>query len=200
MEIDKNFLSDLSVNILSVPSDEDWLMSKKLAYRTIGKETEKQPDEQWKRMILRAEHSPIRNLLVRWEWINLPYWVSVHFVRHKIGIEHYVRSQRNDRQSEYDRNKAPQDAPVTLSCVANVHEIINISNVRLCKQASYETRYAWGMFLGELMNHMPEVPDFCQPTCIYRNGICPEPRGCGFNKTSQFNKLSDAYKLLFDKE
>ena len=200
MAMDKNFLSDLSVNILSVPSDEDWLISKKLAYRTIGKETEKQPDEQWKRMILGAEHSPIRNLIVRWEWINLPYWVSVHFVRHKIGIEHYVRSQRNDRQSEYDRNKAPQDAPVTHSCVANIQEIINISKVRLCKQASYETRYAWAMFLGELMNHMPEVPDFCQPTCIYRNGICPEPRGCGFNKTSQFNKLSDAYKLLFDKE
>lgn len=200
MAIDKNFLSDLSVNILSVPSDEDWLISKKLAYHTIGRETETQPNEQWKRMILGAEHSPIRNLLVRWEWINLPYWVSVHFVRHKIGIEHYVRSQRNDRQSEYDRNKAPQDAPVTHSCVANVQEIINISKVRLCKQASYETRYAWVMFLGELMNHMPEVPDFCQPTCIYRNGICPEPRGCGFNKTSQFNKLSDAYKLLFDKE
>lgn len=200
MAIDKNFLSDLSVNILSVPSDEDWLMSKKLAYRTIGKETEKQPDEQWKRMILRAEHSPIRNLLVRWEWINLPYWVSVHFVRHKIGIEHYVRSQRNDRQSEYDRNTAPQNATVTHACAANLQAIINISKVRLCKQASYETRYAWVMFLGELINHMPEVPDFCQPTCIYRNGICPEPRSCGFNKTSQFNKLSDAYKLLFNKE
>lgn len=200
MAIDKNFLSDLSVNILSVPSDEDWLMSKKLAYRTIGKETEKQPDEYWKQMILGAEHSPIRNLLVRWEWINLPYWVSVHFVRHKIGIEHYVRSQRNDRQSVYDRNTAPQNASVTHSCVANLQAIINISKVRLCKQASYETRYAWVMFLGELINHMPEVPDFCQPTCIYRNGICPEPRGCGFNKTSQFNKLLDAYKLLFDKE
>ena len=200
MAIDKNFLSDLSVNILSVPSDEDWLMSKKLAYRTIGKETEKQPDEQWKRMILGAEHSPIRNLLVRWEWINLPYWVSVHFVRHKIGIEHYVRSQRNDRQSEYDRNTAPQNATVTHACVANLQAIINISKVRLCKQASCETRYAWVMFLGELMSYMPEVPSFCQPTCVYRNGICPEPRCCGFNRTPQFNNILDEYRLLFDKE
>lgn len=193
-------MDSLSVNILSVPSEEDWLIAKQLAYRTIGKTTTKYPDDNWKTMIMAAEHSPIRSLLVKWEWVNLPYWVSVHFVRHKIGIEHYVRSQRNDRQSEYDRNKAPQDALVTHSCVANLQEIINISKVRLCKQASYETRYAWVVFLGELIPHIPQVQDFCQPTCIYRNGICPEPRSCGFNKTQQFDKQLNTYRILFDKE
>lgn len=63
------------------------------------------PSDEWKRRILDAGHSPIRTLMftVRME---IPYYVSVHFVRHKVGVEHYVRSQRNDRQSDYDRTKA----------------------------------------------------------------------------------------------
>lgn len=190
-------MENLSVNILSVPSDEDWLTAKQFAYRTMGKSTTKYPDEKWKRMILCAEHSPVRSLLVKWEWVNLPYWISVHFVRHKIGIEHFVRSQRNDRQSDYDRNTAPQNAVVTHSCAANLQAIINISKVRLCKNASKETRLAWGVFLGGLITYMPEMNDFCQPSCIYRGGICPEPKSCGYNKTAQFEHCLKDYKELF---
>ena len=70
----------------------------------------KEPKPSWKRRILLAEHSPIRKLLVSWKWGNLPYWVSVHFVRHKYGIEHFVSTQRTDRTGE-DRTVKPQDAP-----------------------------------------------------------------------------------------
>ena len=66
----------------------------------------KEPKPSWKRRILLAEHSPIRKLLVSWKWGNLPYWVSVHFVRHKYGIEHFVSTQRTDRTGE-DRRSAP---------------------------------------------------------------------------------------------
>jgi len=63
-------------------------------------EGQKEPSSRWKKRILLAEHSPIRKLLVSWKWSNLPYWVSVHFVRHKYGIEHFVSTQRTDRTAE----------------------------------------------------------------------------------------------------
>ena len=71
----------------------------------------KEPSSRWKKRILLAEHSPIRKMVFSWKWLNLPYWVSVHFVRHKFGIEHFVSTQRTDRTGA-DRTGARQDAPV----------------------------------------------------------------------------------------
>jgi hypothetical protein len=58
---------------------------------------EKEPSSDWKRRMLLAEHSPIRQLFIKAKWYDLKYWVATHFVRHKTGIEHYVRTQRTDR-------------------------------------------------------------------------------------------------------
>ena len=46
-------------------------------------EGEGEPSSRWKKRILLAEHSPIRKLCFNLKWENLPYWVSVHIVRHK---------------------------------------------------------------------------------------------------------------------
>jgi len=78
----------------------------------------KEPGAKWKKRILLAEHSPIRKLCFNWKWEDLPYWVSVHFVRHKFGIEHFVSTQRTDRTGE-DRTAKTQDAPVVHECFAN---------------------------------------------------------------------------------
>lgn len=40
----------------------------------------------------RSEHSPIRTQLFWIEMLNIPTFVSVHLVRHKIGVEHFVQS------------------------------------------------------------------------------------------------------------
>jgi len=94
----------------------------------------KEPTSAWKRRILLAEHSPIRKLLVSWKWGNLPYWVSVHFVRHKYGIEHFVSTQRTDRTGE-DRTVKQQDAPVEHECFANAAELMFISRRRVARDA-----------------------------------------------------------------
>ena len=64
---------------------------------TVGKDKGVYPTAAWKKKILLAEHSPIRLMQFAWKWSDLPYWVSVHIVRHKIGIEHFVSTQRTDR-------------------------------------------------------------------------------------------------------
>jgi hypothetical protein len=155
-----------------------WEDVKNKARTTVGKESlEGEPSTEWKRKILLAEHSPIRALTFSWKWDKLPYWVSVHFVRHKIGIEHFVRTQRSDRTGT-PRDELPQGALVEHECLANAQAIINISRKRLCNLASKETREAWTEVLGGIKIHCPELYSVCVPECGYR-GFCPEMKSCG---------------------
>jgi len=185
----------MKVNIIKTPTEQEWFIAKDLALGTMDKKTKNAPDSAYKLKLLKSEHSPIRELQFVWEWTDLPYWISVHLVRHKISIEHFVSSQRNDRQDNYDRNKAPQDSPVTHRCVANAQAIINISHKRLCFCASEETRQAWIMFLNELEKYEPELVKLCQPTCVYRNGLCPEFFHC--DRQEEWNENLKEYRKLF---
>src|SRR5574344_885086 len=126
------------VKVLEAPTEADWLKVKQRALVTVGAEAKTPPTKEWKRKILEARHSPIRRLFFSF-YIECPYWVSVHLCRH-IHAQPYVRSQRNDRQTEYDREKAPQDQPVCMIWDMNAEELMNIANKRLCRLASVETR------------------------------------------------------------
>ena len=174
------------IKILNV--SKNWLDIKNAALNTVGKESTKEPTSDWKRRILLAEHSPIRKLRISAKWIGLKSWISVHFVRHKIGIEHFVSTQRDDR-TEVDRNKAPQDTLVNHEFDADAQAVINISRKRLCFKSHKETRMEWMNFLIELNKFEPELYSACVPECIYR-GHCFEFESCGFYKTEHFaNKL-----------
>jgi hypothetical protein len=167
---------------------------KNTAMTTIGKEKGSYPTSEWKKQILLSEHSPIRKIRFSWKWFDLKSWVSVHFVRHKVGIEHFVRTQRTDRTG-IDRDNLPQGSFVEHECEADAQAIINISRKRLCSLASPETYMAWQEFLNSIKDIEPELYDVCVPECIYRNGICPEFNSCGFNKTKQFeDKLANYIK------
>lgn len=154
-----------------------WKTVRECARTTVGYEPDGiTPTARWKRKILLAEHSPVRQLMIRAKWTNLPSWVSVHFVRHKFGVEHYVRTQRSDRTG-VDRGNLPQNAPVTHEILINAAEIIFISRKRLCYQASSETRMAWMQFLDALSEYEKELVDVCVPDCVYRGG-CFEMNSC----------------------
>lgn len=156
-----------------------WGQVKRAARNTINRNgMGAEPTEKWKRKILLAEHSPIRKLHYVWRWHDLPYWVSVHFVRHKVGIEHYVGTQRTDRTG-VAREFTPQNAPVPHECDADAQAMINISRKRLCSQASPETRRAWLDVLEEVKRQDPALASVCVPECIYR-GFCPEFESCGY--------------------
>lgn len=165
-----------------------WSKILDLCRNTVNKkDIGKEPSSIFKKRLLMAEHSPIRTLSVQWRWPNLKSWISVHFVRHKIGIEHFVSTQRDDRTGK-GRDKASQDTEVSHSAHANAHAIMAISRRRLCKQAHKETREAWVSFLGELVKHEMELVSRCVPECVYRNGLCPEMNSCGWNKGEQFKQ------------
>ena len=127
-----------------------WAKVKRSARTTINKEgSGEYPSESWKKTILLAEHSPIRRIRFSWKWENLKSWISVHFVRHKFGIEHWVTTQRADRTG-IDRDASRQDTRVSHECEANAQALIFISRRRLCSQASLETRQAWTEVKNEI--------------------------------------------------
>lgn len=176
-----------TVEILRHPTDDDWQRCKMLAMNTIGRKWSGNVTDEWKRKILKAEHSPIRTLwfTVRME---LPYWVSTHFVRHKYGVEHYVSSQRNDRQSDYDRTKAPQDAIVTHIMDINAQELMHVARMRLCRQASPETQAVMVQICNEVDKTNPEFSEFLVPKCLAHSG-CNEFRTCWF-----YERITNAHK------
>ena len=184
-------MSELNTRLLFFQHEDNWQDIKNATMNTIGKEKGKYPDAAWKRKLILAEHSPIRKMKFAWRWVDLPYWVSVHFVRHKIGIEHFVKTQRSDRTG-VDRTELPQGAPVSHECEADAQALINISRKRLCSSASPETRAAWQMVKDAVAQVEPELASCMVRECVYR-GFCTEMFGCGFDKTEQFKKEREAY-------
>ena len=167
--------------MLKHPSDEDWAFVKTCALNTMGKRAATLPTDEWKKKILRAEHSPIRTLWFAFE-MHIPSWVSVHYCRHNVGCLHFVQSQRNDRQSNYDRNKAPQDELVSHVMSINAQQLVYMAHKRLCNQASPETRAVMQQIVDEVIKTNPEFKDYLVPLCEYRGGLCTEFHPCGYNK------------------
>ena len=173
---------------------DNWQDVKDATMNTIGKNTGAYPDSKWKRQLILSEHSPIRKLKFEWRWYDLQSWVSVHFVRHKFGIDHFVKTQRTDRTG-INRDDLPQGSLVNHEVEANAQALINISRKRLCSCASPETREAWQAVKDEVAKTEPELASCMVRECIYR-GFCPEMFGCGYDKTEAFRKEVKKYRGL----
>lgn len=186
---------DIKIQFLRTPTEADWERCKMLALNTAGKKyIGNGVSDEWKQKILKAKHSPIRTLVftIRME---IPYYVSTHFVRHKIGVEHYVQSQRNDRQTNYDRETAPQNAMVSHIMEINAEQLMFMSNRRLCGMADKTTRYVMSAICRGVEKFNPEFVGHLKPMCELLHE-CPEFKSCGYweNKNKiKSNELSNHY-------
>lgn len=163
-----------------------------------------EPSQAFKKAILISEHDPIRDIEVKFRWANIKYWVAMHWKTHIWRSR--TNTQRNDRQENYDRNKAPQDSPVDFIGDLNVQHLIDTWRKRLCQMASKETRGYAKNFKETLLEYEPEISDVLVPNCIYRCG-CPESGGCGWYDlmvkkypelaSTDIQKRYDAYNKLF---
>ena len=106
----------------------------------------------------------------------LPYWVSVHLCRHT-HAQPYVKTQRNDRQHEYDRNATRQDESVLMIWDMNAEELLAIANKRLCFLAAEETRKVVENMRLLVNEKCPEFKDYLVPMCEYAG--CHEMKPCG---------------------
>lgn len=167
------------VEIIKYPTNNDWLWVKRCTLNTVGKKLKKntnEVDEDWKKKIIKSEHSPIREL---WFGIKMeiPYFVSVHFVRHHIGVNHYVQTQRTDRTG-IKRDDLPQGEIVSHIMSVNAQELIFMAHKRLCKQASEETRMIMQEIVKKVIEVAPYMKEVLVPMCVYRGGLCDEFFSC----------------------
>lgn len=141
------------------------------------------------KMWVKSEHSPIRGLIYWVELLGIPSFVSVHLVRHKQGVEHFVQSKRDDLRPDKDE-VVTRNTPVNHGMLINAQSIITISKKRLCYKASSKTVSTWRRLVKALYKNEPELASYCVPECVYRNGICPEFKECKPGLT----KVMKAYK------
>ena len=169
----------MEIKLIHAPNDEDWMEVKRRALVTVGKASVKAPDSWWKYKILRARHSPIRYLMYSFYIHDIPSWVSVHLVRHHVGCQPYVKTQRNDRQSNFDRAAARQDTPVDMIWDLNAEALQVVANKRLCMQASKETREVVAEICRLAVEATPELETLLVPNCERNGMICFEMNPCG---------------------
>lgn len=171
------------VKLIEHPTERDWLEVKRRALVTAGLSVKNAPDYRWKAKMLECRHSPIRRLWFSF-YLEIPSWVATHLARH-VHAQPYIMSQRNDRQTMYDRNKAPQDAPVKMILDVNAEELMVIANKRLCGQASIETQGVVKVMCEAVIDECPEFKKVLVPMCQYHGGVCHEMYPCGRNTLLQ---------------
>lgn len=201
---------------VTVTQDTSWNRALNAARKTWGKnKLEKEPSEEWKKMALMAEHSPIKLVEYTISFKDLRQWVGVHLLRHPFVLP-FIHTQRVDKREldEYvdkvmsilsddvkndpsfnKRDYLFQGQTNDQDFVVNAQTLINISRKRLCTCASKETRDAWKAVQDAIREFDPVMASFMVPNCVYR-GFCPEKDSCGYWKTKKFNKDVNDYRNL----
>ena len=156
----------------------DWTEIKNECRHTTNKsDTDIPATEEFIEKVLISEHSPIRLAKIKWRWEGIKSWVSVHFARHWLGWDKFISTQRTDRTG-INRDETRQDTPVNMDIEANPQALINVAKVRLCYQASPETReYMEDLKFTISDIGQKELSNVLVPSCIYRSG-CPEFNMC----------------------
>ena len=207
----------MKVNVIQ---ETPWSRALNAARRTIGKPPlNKEPSDNWRKMVIMAEHSPIKLVEYLISFKDLRQWVGVHLLRHEHMLP-FIHSQRVDRREDIDsltervmsiieedvksdesfnkRDYLFQGEPNDQDFVVNAQTLINISRKRLCHCASKETREAWVAVKEAIKEFDPIRASFMVPNCIYR-GRCPEMNTCGYYKTDKFKKELDEYWNLINR-
>lgn len=171
-----------------------WSLALDMARMTVNKEPlHKEPSNEWKRKMLKAEHSPIRCVQYLITLKDVPYYSVMHLVRHHQGIEKFVCTQREDRTG-INRHSLAQDALISCSFICNAQALINISRVRLCGCADPTTRTIWANIKNYIHDNVDSiVSDFMVPNCVYR-GFCPELKCCGWCNGSNYKQIISKYR------
>jgi len=141
--------------------------------------------ETFKKMVVSAggvPHSPLRAVNYRIYVEDVKSWVTVHYVRHHIGVQFYIKSQRTDRDvSSGDRNKDPQDTLINMMFDVNANSLLMMAQARLCVKAAPDTQAV----MKEIKKQILEGDDYdqiiggaMQPSCEWYSK-CFEPSPCG---------------------
>ncbi len=102
-------------------------------------------------------------------------------------------------QNELDEWKVKYDrmVPVKLGLCINAQSLIDMSKLRLCNMAHILTIKAMKCVKAEIAKVDESLAKMMVRKCVYRGGICGEPRPCKYNHTPAFRKEFAAYMTSF---
>lgn len=98
---------------------------------------------------------------------------------------------------EWTTENTDRETPVNLGLCVNAQALIDMAKVRMCYQASPETRMVFESIRKEVSDVDKSLTEMMVCKCIYRNGLCGEPNCCGFNHTPAFKVMLDNYLMNF---
>lgn len=106
-----------------------------------------------------------------------------------------------DIQDDLEDLKTGADrlTPVNLGLLVNAQSLIDMAKLRLCLQSHKTTIAVFQELKDEVARVDPDLAAMMVVKCVYRNGLCGEPKCCGYNKTKAFNKELAEYTALFEK-
>lgn len=90
-------------------------------------------------------------------------------------------------------------APTDLAFLANAEALINMAHKRLCHMASVETIGVFERIKAEVKAVDPDLADHMVPICVSRNGLCTEPKGCGFIHTQRGKEALASYRFTLNR-
>lgn len=167
----------MEINIQKIT---DFSLMDRACQFTYAKDLAKEPGTVNPFKLYKSEHSPIRTQMFWIEMIDIPTFVSVHFVRHKIGVEHFVKSNREDRPGYSGDNGRNQ--PVNHAMFCNAQSLIFMARRRLCFSAHIDTVRVMHLIRRKIKAIDPWLYPHLVPECHYRMGYCPEIKPCKYQK------------------
>jgi hypothetical protein len=162
--------------------------------------THGQPCKAPMRLWYKTMHSPVRLMRFWIEMEGIPTFVSVHFVRHKIGVEHFVQTMRDDRGG-LEPAQVTRLTPVTHGMEINAQALVTMARKRLCYKAHTGTVAVFRKVVKAIGEVDPELPRWLVPECA-AIGYCPEFSECkpGVRKVMNAYRESGPMKLRADVE
>lgn len=103
-----------------------------------------------------------------------------------------IQNELDDWKNRYDRM-----VPVKLGLCINAQSLIDMSRLRLCCQAHTKTVGAMILVRNEIAKVDESLAKMMVRKCVYRGGICGEPKPCGFNHSESFRKEFTEYLSAF---
>lgn len=125
---------------------------------------------------------------------------KINSIVHKMESPEFLSTIDTERVSsiinelEWLQNNSDRYTPVNLGLCINAQSLIDVSKLRLCDgQAHKETVEVFQVLKNEVESIDPDLSKMMVRKCVYRGGLCGEPRCCGFNHSKKFRTEMEQY-------
>lgn len=100
-------------------------------------------------------------------------------------------------EMDWLKDNSDRQTPVNLGLCVNAQSLIDMAKLRLCCQASLETRQVFEAIRQQVCYVDSALAEMMVRKCIYRNGLCGEPNCCGYNSRPLFRIELEQYLKHF---